>query len=206
MLEINTLPRQAKEKTNVGFIPAVYYGAHTPATSIFINAIEFTKVFASAGESSTVTLKTEKGNETVLIQAVQKHPVKSHVIHVDFYVLEKGQKVHVKVPVSFTGESAAVKAGGVLVKVLHEISIEAEQNAIPHDFVIDISALVDAQSTITARDIVLPKGASLYHMDENEIIASIAQAKEESADAPTAIDLSTIEVVEKGKKEEEPVV
>ena len=91
MLEINTLPRQAKEKTNVGFIPAVYYGAHTPATSIFINAIEFTKVFASAGESSTVTLKTEKGNETVLIQAVQKHPVKSHVIHVDFYVLEKGR-------------------------------------------------------------------------------------------------------------------
>lgn len=201
-LSITTSPRAAKETKKEGFIPAVYYGSHAASTSIFINVIEFKKVLASAGESSSITLITEHGNENAMIQDVQVDPVKNTPVHVDFYVIEKGQKVHVKTPIEFVGESAAVKAGGVLVKVMHELSIEGEPSKLPHEFTVDIAALVANDSVIKVGDIKLPAGVELYHVTADDIIASIAVAQEETDEAPVA-DLSSIEVEAKGKKEEE---
>jgi large subunit ribosomal protein L25 len=202
MMSITTAPRAKKETKKEGFIPAVYYGSHSEAVSVFVNAKEFAKVLASEGASSSVSLVTEHGKETAMIQDVQVHPVKGQVIHADFFVLEKGQKVHVKTPIEFTGESAAVKAGGVLVKVLHELSVEGDPTILPHEFTVDISALVDEHSVIHVSDIKLPAGVELYHVTGTDIIASIALAQEEEVEA-APVDLSAIEVEKKGKKEEE---
>lgn len=206
MTQMTTAPRAPKQLIKEGFIPAVFYGAKTKSTPIFINAIEFGKVLASAGESTSVTLVTEHGNENVLIKEVSHDPVKGYPRHVDFYVIEKGQKLHVKVPVIFVGESKAVKEGGVLVKVLHELSVEAESANLPHDISVDISSLENKDSVIHVKDIILPKGVTLYHMNEDEIIASIAEAKEEIEEVAVAPDLSAIEVEQKGKKESEEEV
>lgn len=203
MMQITTAPRAPKETKKDGFIPAVYYGAQQASTPIFIDFIEFKKVLASAGESSSITLITEHGNEVAMIQDVQLDPVKSNPIHVDFYVLEKGQKVHVKTPIEFIGESQAVKEGGVLVKVMYELSIEGDPTKIPHEFSVDISALVTKDDVIHVSDLKLPAGVELYHVNAEDVVASISVAVEEIAtDAPVA-DLSTIEVEAKGKKEEE---
>jgi large subunit ribosomal protein L25 len=201
MMQITTAPRASKETKKEGFIPAVYYGAHQASTSIFVDMIEFTKVLATAGESSSVTLKTEHGNETAMIQDVQIHPVKGNVIHVDFYVLEKGQKVHVKTPIIFVGESDAVKAGGVLVKVLQELSVEGDSALLPQEFTVDLSLLATSKDVIAVGDITLPKGVELYHVSATDVIASISQAEELGEIA--TVDLSAIEVEKKGKKEEE---
>jgi len=202
MMSITTAPRASKETKKEGFIPAVYYGSQTKAESIFVDAKEFSKLLASEGSSSSVTLVTGSGKEVAMIQDVQVHPVKGHIIHADFYVLEKGQKVHVKTPIEFTGESAAVKAGGVLVKVMYELSVEGDPTKLPHEFIVDISALVDSHSVIHVSDIKLPSGVELYHVNDNDVVASISVAQEESAVA-TPVDLSAIEVEKKGKKDDE---
>lgn len=206
MMTITTAPRASKETIKEGFIPAVYYGTHAKSTPIFIDLIEFKKVLADAGESSSVTLKTEHGNEVAMIQDVQVHPVKGNIIHADFYVLEKGQKVHVKTPIVFAGESAAVKAGGVLVKVMHELSVEGDSAKLPHEFTVDLAMLVDAKSVIHVSDLKLPEGVELYHVNATDVVASISQAQELTEDVPVATDLSAIEVEAKGKKEEEAEV
>ncbi len=202
-MQITTSARAPKETKKEGFIPAVYYGAHQVATSVFIDAIEFKKVSAEAGESSSIILVTEHGNENAMIQEVQVDPVKSHPIHVDFYVLEKGQKVHVKTPITLVGESQAVKEGGVLVKVMHELSVEGDPSKLPHEFTIDISSLVTKDDVIHVSDIKLPAGVELYHVSPEDTIVSISEAKEETEEVPVATDLSAIEVEAKGKKEEE---
>ncbi len=204
MKSITCEPRAKKETKKEGFIPAVYYGSHMAATSVFVDAKEFSKLLASEGSSSSVSLVTGNGKETAMIQDVQLHPVKGHVIHADFLVLEKGQKVHVKTPIEFIGESAAVKAGGVLVKVMHELSVEGDPTKLPHEFTVDLSALVDNHSVIHVSDIKLPAGIELYHVTGTDIIASIAVAQEEQAEV-TPTDLSAIEVEKKGKKEDEAV-
>lgn len=202
-LQLTTSPRLSKETKKDGFIPAVYYGADQEATSVFIDSIEFGKVLKNAGESSSITLITEHGNESAMIKDVQYDPVKSHPIHADFYVLQKGQKVHVKTPIEFIGESDAVKAGGVLVKVLQELSIEGEPSKLPHEFTVDISTLVDSESVIRVEDIKLPAGVELYHINPEDVVASITIPEEEDLNAPAEVDLDSIEVEAKGKKEED---
>lgn len=200
MMNVTTAPRAPKETKKEGFIPAVYYGSHAPSTSVFINAKDFAKVLASEGSSSSVALITEHGKETAMIQDVQLHPVKGHIIHADFLVLEKGQKVHVKTPILFIGESAAVKAGGVLVKVMYELSVEGDPTLLPHEFTVDLSVLTDMTSVIHVKDLALPKGVELYHVNADDVVASIAVAQEEVVEV-APVDLSAIEVEQKGKKE-----
>jgi large subunit ribosomal protein L25 len=201
MMQLKTVPRAPKETKREGFIPAVYYGAHTKATSIFIDTIEFKKISAEAGESSSIVLVTEHGNENAMIQDVQVDPVKGFPIHVDFYTLEKGQKVHVKTPIVFVGESQAVKEGGVLVKVLHELSVEGDPTKLPQEFSVDISVLNTKDDVIHVSDIKLPAGIELYHINADDIVVSISEAKEEVVET-APVDLSAIEVEAKGKKEE----
>ncbi len=203
MLELIAAPRAPKELKKDGFIPAVFYGAKTPSTSIFISSADFLKVFGQSGEMSTISLKTEAGVKNVLVQDIQRDPVKSYVTHVDFYVVEKGQKVHVAIPLNFIGEAPATKTGGVLVKVAHELMVEGESHNLPHTIDIDVSSLITSTSVITVKDITLPKGAAFYHVSDDEVLASISAQSEENLDEVVEVDLSAIEVMKKGKKEEE---
>lgn len=199
------LPTDKLEKIRAeGKMPAVFYGPKETSTSITLNAKEFAKVWKKAGESSVVILKDATGAEhETLIHEVDVHPLSGDPRHADFYVIEKGKKVKVAVQLVFSGVSSAVKdKAGILVKVQREIEIEAAPRDLPHDITVDISKLVELTDVIKAKDLVLPKGVELK-INPEEVIASIAVAKEEVEEAPAAIDMSAIEVEKKGKEEKE---
>jgi large subunit ribosomal protein L25 len=184
-----------------GFVPSVFYGMGKNSTPISVPKIDFKKVWREAGESSAIKMSTPVGDVNVLIQDVQTDPVTDEPIHVDFLVIDMNKKVAVKVPIEFVGVSPAVKSGiGNLVKVLHEIEIEALPADLPHKLEADISKLETLDNTITVLDIKMPTGVVAITPDA-EIVASIIAQVEEKESAP--IDLSAIEVEKKGKKEEE---
>ena len=186
-----------------GMLKAVFYGAKEKSTPIFIEAISFQKIFREAGESTIINLEGDK-KLSVLIKDITFDSVKNFPIHVDFYVVEKGSKVETKVPLVFQGVSEGVKlSGGSLVKVIHEIHIEAEADKLPHEIIVDISILKNPHDVIHIKDLVLPKGVSLYHQHAEDIIASIAIQDEEDLSTPISADISNIKVEEKGKKEVE---
>ena len=72
----------------------------------------------------------------------------------------------------------------------------------PHSIEVDLSLLATLDDVIKVKDLKLPAGVKLYHMDEDEVVAAVSLAKEEDLSAPIEADISTIEVAEKGKKEE----
>ncbi len=186
-----------------GEIPAVFYGGkNKTATPVSVSLNEFKKVWRDAGESSTVKLALGAGADLdVLIHDVQTDPLSGSPIHADFLVVDMNKVLQVSVPLEFTGVSQAVKSGlGSLVKVMHEVEIEALPKDLPHSLNVDISKLVDVDSNIFVSDIVLPKGVTMVTKAE-EVVAAIAVQKEEKEEAP--VDLSAIEVEKKGKKEEE---
>lgn len=187
-----------------GMIPAVFYGPKQENTSIKINAKDFLKVYEEAGESTVITLNDGKEDHDVLVHDVQFDPVKGHPIHVDFYVIEKGKKVEVDVPIEFVGESPAEKSlGGILVKVMHELSISAMPKDLPHQIEVDVTSLVDFESQIKASDIKLPEGVELDLEDEDAVVALVQEPKEEEEEETEEFDPDAVEVEEKGKKEEE---
>jgi large subunit ribosomal protein L25 len=185
-----------------GMLPAVFYGAGKPSTLISVSIIEFKKIWHKAGESTTVKLSLTGGDVDTLIHEVQTHAVTDEPIHVDFLAIDMNKKITINVPVEFEGISGAVKSGlGNLVKVLHEIEIEALPKDLPHNLVADISKLDTVDSQVLVSDIKLPQGVTLVTGGE-EVVASIAlQVEEKEEVAP--VDLSAIEVEKKGKKEED---
>jgi len=166
---------------------------------------DFEKAFKEAGESTIVTIVLDGEEHDTLIHEVDFHPVKGTVSHVDFYVVEKGKKVTVNVPLEFEGIAPAEKTlGGTLIKVMHEVEIEALPKNLPHEIMVDISTLIDFESQIHASDLKLPEGVELITTPE-EVIALVQEPREEEPEeAPEAVDISSIEVEKKGKKEEEP--
>lgn len=208
MITLNVSKRNAqaplKELRNSGFVPAVYYGPKQECTPIVIKENDFMKVWKQAGESSVVVIKDEAGSHDCLIHDIQKDAVTDRIIHADFYVLEKGKKVTVKVPLEFVGVSAAVKGGGVLTKVMHEVEIEAEAANLPHHIEVDISVLETYENQIHAKDLKLGSGVSLAQgVNVEEVVVLATPPKEEKEEESAPIDLASIEVEKKGKKDEE---
>jgi large subunit ribosomal protein L25 len=185
-----------------GEIPAVFYGLGKETVSISVPLVDFKKVWREAGESSAVKIDLDGKNIDVLIYDVQVHPVTEEPLHIDFLMIDMNKKIKVKVPLEYIGVSEAVKNGlGNLVKVLHEVEVEALPKDLPHNLVADISKLVTVNDQILISDIKLPEGV-LVITDANEVVASIILQVEEKEET-VSVDLSAIEVEKKGKKEEE---
>ena len=206
MLVIKAAKRDATENLvslrKEGKIPAVFYGAGKKSTPITLSTIEFKKIWQQAGESSTVKVSVGNDNVDALIHEVQVDPITSEPIHVDFLVIDMTKKIKVEVELVFEGISDAVKNGlGNLIKVLHEIEIEALPKDLPHNLVVDISKLATLDDVILVSDIKLPAGVVAI-TNGTDVVASIVKQIEEKVEE-IPVDLSAIEVEKKGKQEEE---
>lgn len=205
-IKLKATKREAGKDLNIkikeGFVPAVFYGPKTDSVSVFVSLNDFIKVWREAGESTVINLVVDDGAELpVLIHEVKLDPIRDVPQHIDFYVFEKGKKISVHVPVEFVGVAPAVKElGGILIKVVHEIEVEAEPSKLPHKIEIDVSILKDLNSQFYAKNIKLPEGVELL-IEGDEIIASVVEPKEEVEEAPK--DIADIEVEKKGKAETE---
>jgi len=209
MFAIKAKKREAgiklKNLRKEGEIPAVFYGAGQETTSISVPLVEFKKIWRDAGESSAVKISLGTSNIDSLIHEVQVDSVTGEPIHVDFLAIDMKKKIHVQVPLVFEGVSNAVKSGiGNLVKVLHEVEIEALPADLPHNLVVDISKLETLKDQVFVSDIKLGAGVTIIN-NPTEVVASIIEQVEEKEEVVAPVDLSAIEVEKKGKKEEEGV-
>ena len=188
MLALEVKPR-GKESAEMlrksGTVPAVFYGPKEESTAIAIDARKLEHVWKEAGETTIVTLKGIGEDKDTLIHDVQFHPVTSSLLHADFYVLEKGKKITIKVPLEFTGAAPAEKAGHIIVKAMHEVEIEVAPAELPHHLAVDLTKLATVGDHITASQIELPPSAALITSGD-EIVASVTEFKEEKVELTPA--------------------
>ncbi|GHE55522.1 50S ribosomal protein L25/general stress protein Ctc [Streptomyces vinaceus] len=126
------------------------------------------------------------GTELVIPKAVQKHPLKRSVSHVDFLIVKKGEKVTVEVAVVTEGDLAP--GNNMLETLLNTITVEAEATHIPTEVTVSIAGL-EAGASIHAKDLVLPAGTTLAVDGETAVLQVVApQAEEPAAEAATEGD------------------
>ena len=182
MLTLDVKARDDKESAETlreqGIVPAVFYGPKEKATPIAINALKLEHVWKEAGETTIVTLKGVGEDKDTLIHDAQVHPLTGKLLHADFYVLEKGKKVRIKVPLEFIGAAPAEKLGHIVVKALHEVEIEVTPQELPHSLSVDLTALGNVGDHIVASLVPLPPSATLLTHSE-EIVASVKEFREE---------------------------
>ncbi|RJQ30890.1 50S ribosomal protein L25 [Candidatus Parcubacteria bacterium] len=207
MLNINTEKRSIfgknlKKARKEGKLPAIVYGKGKEPKALFVDLNEFKKLWNKVDESTIVKLQ---GGDTqdVLIYDAAKEPVKGEFLHVDFYALDVDKPITANVPIEFDGVSAAVKEhGGVLVKVLHELEIEALPKDFPHEIKVNVAKLANIGDKIAVKDLDLPKNIKV-NAKEDQIVVLAKPHEEEKAEEAAPVNLEDIEVQKKGKKEEE---
>lgn len=200
----DVLGKKVKNLRKEGFLPAVIYGNKKETTPIFLKETEFIKVWKSAGESSILQLEIDGKKENVLIHDIDFDPLKDNPIHADFLAVEMNKPIKVDVRIEFIGESDAVKSGGSLVKVMHELQIEALPKDLPSEIVVDISVLKEMGGSIKIEDIKVPSGVTVLN-NLGDMVAFVEAPKTEdelkAEEAGEAKSLEDIEIV--GKKEKE---
>ena len=208
MLTLQTKPREitgkkVKALRKKGLLPGVVYSEGKPADSIELNLGEFQKVWKEAGESSIIELDMDGQKKNVLIKDVQIDPARDTPIHVDFYSVRMDKRIKAMVPLNFMGEALAVKnSGGVLVKVIYELEVEALPANLPSELEVNISKLATFEDRFSVSDLKLSEGVKVL-ANRQEIIALVEEPRAEEKEAPQEEPgLEKIEVVgEKGKEE-----
>ncbi len=173
------LGKKAHSLRKKGFLPAVLYGEKIESKPIAIVLRDFEKAYVSAGESSLITLEYEENKHPVLIHGVAYDPVQGNPIHADFYAVRMDKEIRTKVPLVFAGESPAVKnEGGILVKAVQELEVEALPANLPHELSVDISLLAALESQLTVKDISSPSGVRIL-ADPGEVVAVVEAPRTE---------------------------
>ncbi|MEK7579631.1 MAG: 50S ribosomal protein L25 [Patescibacteria group bacterium] len=179
-----------------GFLPSVVYGHKFEPIAIKIRYKDFEKVFKIAGESTLITLKIGDSEEPSVVKDIQRDPLTDKVIHADFYKVNLKEKIKAKIPVVLEGESDAVKAGGILLKTLNELEVEALPQDLPHEFKIDISKLQNIGDQILVKDIAVSDKVKI-EADPEDIIALIQEPREEVVEEAAPPSVEEVEVIKK---------
>jgi len=160
-------------------VPAVLYGHGIENVSVAVDAKKFGQVWHRAGNTSLVELDVDGKEHNVLIREVQLHPVHDHVMHVDFYQVRMDKVVRAQVPLVLTGEAGAVRdLGGVLVRSMDTVEVEALPKDLPHDIKVDISVIDDFEKVIHVSDLPLPEGVTAL-AEPNEVITLVQAPRTE---------------------------
>ena len=184
-------------------IPAVVYGPKQESISLAIDRRDFMKTFKEAGESTIIELNGLEEPIEVLVHDLSFHPQKGQVEHIDFYAFERGKEMTTEVPVHFVGTAPVEKGGGMVNKVLHEVTVTCRPSKLPSEVEIDISGLAEADQQLTIADLPELEGVTYEH-EADEVVAVAEGVREEEPETePEAMDVGAIEVEAKGKTEEE---
>lgn len=188
-----------------GMMPAVVYGLNEAPANIAISPKVVARILASESGRNSMVFMQREGTDIkrhVIIQAVQRHPVTSRLVHVDFLRVDPTHKVRVKVPVRLVGIPAGVKSqGGSLDFVHRTLEIECLPSLIPGHIDVNVEAMMVGDSI---RFDQLEIAATLRILgDEHEVVCSVrAKTVEEVAAEAAVVAPVEPEVAKKGKKEE----
>jgi large subunit ribosomal protein L25 len=204
-IEINARKRQAqgtgasRRLRRTGRVPGIIYGGNKEPMNIELDHKDlFQNLRNEKFHASILSLDLSGSKEQVLLRAVNMHPFRLEVQHVDFQRVSKDKKIHMKVPLHFANaeRSPGVKEqGGVVNHVLNELDIVCFPDDLPEFMEVDLSSLALGHS-IHVRDLPLPKGVELaLHKNENPVVANVVVpaviAEEEAVAAVAPTDVPT---------------
>jgi large subunit ribosomal protein L25 len=188
-----------------GRVPGILYGGDKDAVNIELDhQALFLQLRNERFHASILTLDLAGQKEQVLLRAVNMHPFKPHVQHIDFQRVSKDKKIHMKVPLHFVNaeKSPGVKEqGGVVSHVLNELDVTCLPDDLPEFIEVDLSGL-SVGNSIHARQLALPKGVEpVLSKGADPVVATVVvpqliTEEEEAAQAAAAVAAADVPTTE----------
>ena len=177
-----------------GQLPGVVYGHGVDSTNVTIDAHDFEQLRRHSGPNALVDLSVDGEKAApVLVHGIQVHPVNRRTLHVDLFVVTMTEELTVDVPLTATGESPAVTLqGGTLLHPIESVRIRALPDHLPQSIEYSVESLIDFDTTIHVRDLVVPSDVTLL-TDGDEIIAKVQAPRVEEATVVGAAEAAEAE-------------
>lgn len=148
---------------HAGRIPAIVYGGSEKPLNIELDHNEiFHALRKEEFHASILDMNVDGKEQKVLLRAVQWHPYKQLVMHIDFQRVDASHVINTKVPLHFVnGEtSPAVKLGGAVINhVMTELEIICLPANLPQYIEVDLAKMVAGES-VHLDSVTLPKGVT----------------------------------------------
>ncbi len=194
----NTRPAQgtgaSRRLRRAGKVPGVVYGGAAQPTAVEVdhNAL-YHALRVESFHSSILDMELDGKGERVLLRALQWHPYKPQVMHVDFQRVDEDRPVTMKVPLHYVNQelAQAVKLGGAVVNhVLNEVQVTCLPKHLPEFIELDLSN-VEVGQVIHVSQVPMPEGVKpVLHGKEDPVVVTIAlpsvKVEEEETEAAAA--------------------
>ena len=171
-----------------GRTPGIVYGGAGEPQQIEIDHNALWHALKKEAFHATVLDMEIGGKDSkVLLRDVQMHPFKQLILHIDFQRVDANTKLHMKVPLHYSGDenSSAVKTEGCVANhVVTEIEVLCLPADLPEFIAVDLSGLKKGAS-LHLDEITLPKGVTAVTRGKNNpvLVSVVAVA---GAEAPAA--------------------
>jgi large subunit ribosomal protein L25 len=166
----------ARAARRQGQVPGVIYGDKKPATPIsFEPRLLWAEMNRPGFRTRLYDVQVGNAAERCLFRDVQTDPVTDRPIHVDLMRVSATSRIHVRVPVHFSGQekSPGIKRGGVLNVVNHEIEVVCLASAIPEFLMVEVGHL-DIGHSIHLNEVTLPEGVTAATHFKGVTVATVA--------------------------------
>jgi large subunit ribosomal protein L25 len=163
-----------------GYIPAVMY-AHGKSDPVKVKAKDFYALFRGHISESVIidlSIAGEKEPHQVFVKDYQRDPITDLIVHLDFYKITAGEKIHTMVPVEVTGYAVGMKKGGVVTLVEKELEVRVLPRELPEKIVIDVTKL-DIGESVRIKDIKIADSLT-FSFDPEHIIVHVVVPKAEA--------------------------
>ena len=176
-----TLGKKVKALRRQGIVPVHLYGPGIESRSLQASAQELLKAITQAGRTTPleVRVKRERKRNLAFVREVQWDPLRGDLLHIDLMQVELTHRMRAEVPIELVGEAPALKEYRAnVVQLTFSIELEALPLEIPNRIEADLSALIDMDSVVRARELILPDGVDLLS-DADDIVIRLEEIREE---------------------------
>jgi large subunit ribosomal protein L25 len=171
----------ARQLRRTGKVPAIFYGPKRRSTPITFDAKAFLQNMSTVGSAHLIRLRSsaeEVANRVALVKETQYHPVTGEVLHADFYEVDMAEKLHLRVPLHFSGKAVGVALGGILQPVQREVEVECLPGDIPEFINVDVTAL-NIHDAIHISELQAPEGVSICYERDTTLVTVLPPTVEE---------------------------
>jgi large subunit ribosomal protein L25 len=198
--------KQVRQLRRAGSVPAVLYGTHIAPTPLKIEEKALRQVVAKAGRNRLIKLTIDSGApRLVLTRQVQRNPLSGHIVHVDFQEVSMTEKLTTEVPLTLVGTSPAVTRGeGLLIHGIDTVQIRVLPTELISNIEVDVTRLTELNQSLFVSDLQVSAKIEILTPRE-EMVAKVVAVKEEVIAEEVPVAAAEVEVIGKGKKEEEAV-
>ena len=176
---------------HAGRVPAIMYGGKREPRALSLDHQKLVTLVENEKFYSTIIgVKVDGEVQPAIVKDLQMHPAEPRVLHVDLQRVLPEEKIRLRLPIHFKGESVSpgVKTqGGVVSHRVADIEVQCLPKDLPEEIVLDLSQMKINESK-SISDIPLPAGvvATAVVHGKDQVVVSIHSPRAEEPETPAA--------------------